>query len=112
MPNGFSMMTREFSASLVWPSMATTEPNADGGTARWKSRLGWPPIACSASCTAFSSGLGSSGSAAPKLSLLTKSSHAAPVGLARPNSATAFLACARNSSSLIANLAGAEPTIR
>ena len=34
MPNGFSMMTRELSHSLVWPSIETTDANADGGTAR------------------------------------------------------------------------------
>src|SRR5579875_342443 len=39
-PNGFSMMTRAFSASPVWPSMATTGAKADGGTAGWNRRRG------------------------------------------------------------------------
>src|SRR5260370_21329125 len=32
-PNGFSMMTLEFSFSFVWPIIVTTDANADGGTA-------------------------------------------------------------------------------
>src|SRR5215813_4438500 len=106
------MMTREFSLSPVRPSKAITDANAEGGTARRNSRLGLPPIARSASSTASTRGLGLSGSAAPKLSLLSNACQAAPLGLARPYWATAALACARNCSSVIVNCAGAEPTIR
>ncbi len=33
-PNGFSMITREFSARPQLPSIPTTDPKAPGGTAR------------------------------------------------------------------------------
>ena len=106
------MMTLAFSYSLVSPSIVTTEPNADGGTARWKIRRGLSPISCSALYTAVTSGLGLSGSAAAKCSRLSNSFHAWPLGLARPNWAHAALAWARNSSSVSANWAGADPMTR
>jgi hypothetical protein len=110
-PNGFSMITRAFSASPVSPSIPTTDPNADGGTARWKMRRGVPPISFSAACTAATSGAGPAGSAAPKCSAPSKARQAAPVGLDEPNSRTASFARWRKSSSLSANWAGAEPMI-
>src|ERR1022692_298268 len=110
-PNGFSMITREFSARPVSPSIPTTDPNAPGGTARWKMRRGVPPISFSAACTAATSGAGSFGSAAPKCSAASKACHAAPVGFEEPNSRMASFACLRKSSSLSADCAGAEPMI-
>jgi len=48
-PNGFSMITR---VSLVTrsaaPSISMTKANAAGGTARWNSRRGEPPMSFSA----------------------------------------------------------------
>src|ERR1017187_4833832 len=110
-PNGFSMITREFSARPVSPSIPTTDPNAPGGTARWKMRRGVPPISFSAACTAATSGAGSFGSAAPKCSVASKACHAAPVGFEEPNSRMASFACSRKPSSLSADCAGAEPMI-
>ena len=52
MPNGFSMMTRVRTvASPEAPRLCTTEVNATGGTARWYSRRGEPPISFSARAT-------------------------------------------------------------
>ena len=56
-PNGFSMITRVRSvARPEAPSMPTTAVNAAGGTARWNSRRGVPPISFSALPTAATSG--------------------------------------------------------
>ena len=51
MPNGFSMITRARRESpLAW-SFSTTVSKAAGGTARWKSRRGRPPMSRSALAT-------------------------------------------------------------
>ena len=54
-PNGFSRITRVRSASASPASwiVRTTAAAAEGGTARWKSRRGEPPSACSAAANAF-----------------------------------------------------------
>jgi hypothetical protein len=82
-------MTRERPARLEEPSTPTTDPNAAGGTARWNSRRGSPPIWLSALRTASTSAEASSGSAAAKDSASSKACHASPAGFALPNSSTA-----------------------
>src|ERR1700721_4776104 len=121
------MITREFSvASPDEPSNATTDANADGGTARWNSRpiepaplplppwLPWPcefPIFFSAAPTAATSGVGSSGDAVANVRGETNFSHGSPKGLATPYSSQADLACFLKSSSDTANSGGEVPTI-
>ena len=111
-PKGFSTMTRERSARPEELSMVTTDSNAAGGTARWNSRRGSPPIWLSAFRTASTSGEASSGSAAAKDSAPSKASHASPAGFTLPNSSTASRACLRKSASDRALRPGAEPMIR
>ena len=111
-PNGFSMMTRAPPARPIAPISATTPSNAAGGTARWNSRRGVPPISFSASATACASGAVLSGSALPKERFAANASQAAPSGLVVPNCSAACRACSRNASSVIAELAGADPMIR
>ena len=103
-PNGFSMITR---ASLVArpaaPSMPTTEVNAAGGTARWYSRRGEPPISFSARWIAASRSavlpwLGGR----ERQALARRSGQDGSVGLVMQKSAHACLACSRNCSSVSA----------
>ncbi len=105
-------MTREPGARFIAPIIATTDSNAAGGIARWNSRRGLPPMSFSASSTAVASGAVLSGSAAANDRFAANASHASPDGLASPNCSTAWRACSRNASVLIANFAGAEPMIR
>ena len=109
-PNGFSMMTRDPSARPAAPSMVTVGSKAAGGTARWSSRAGVPPISCSARSIAATSESVRPGSALAKESLRWNASQASPAGLTVPNSAIAWRACSRNCSSVRA--LRAEPTIR
>ena len=111
-PNGFSTMTREPGARPIAPIIATTDSNAAGGTARWNSRRGFPPISFSASSAALASGAVLSGSAGPNDRAAANASQASPVGLLEPNCSTAWRACSRNASVLSANFAGAVPMIR
>ena len=76
------MMTRAPPARPIAPISATTPSNAAGGTARWNSRRGVPPISFSASATACASGAVWSGSALPKERFAANASQAAPSGLA------------------------------
>ena len=125
-PNGFSMITREFSvASPDEPSIPTTDANADGGTARWNSRpTEWPPPfrrghRGRASCrspsppraTAATSGVGSSGDAVANVRCETNFSHGSPNGFATPYSSQADRACFLKSSSDTANSGGEVPMI-
>ena len=114
-PNGFSMTTLDRSpARPASPSIATTEAKAAGGTARWNSRRGEPPISFSARSTSSLRGVQSSGSAGAKDRCFWNSvqqSISRP-GLLMQKSSAACLACSRNSSVLIANLAGEEPMMR
>ena len=112
-PNGFSMITRVRSvARPEAPSMPTTEVNAAGGTARWNSRRGEPPISFSAFCTAATSGAGSSGSAAPNDSRSANDGQDGSVGLVMQKSAHASSACFLNCSSVSAYWAGEVPMMR
>ena len=78
------MITLEPSANPEEPSSSTTDLNAAGGMARWKSRLGIPPIAVSASRTAETNGAESSGSAAPNERALSNVFHTLSFGLREP----------------------------
>src|SRR5208282_3755642 len=111
-PNGFSMMTRAPAASPAAPSMPTTEVNAAGGTARWYSRQGEPPISFSARWIALSRSAVLPGSAAAKERRRAKSGQDGSVGLVMQKSAHASSACARNCSSVSAYAAGDEPMMR
>jgi len=112
-PKGFSMMTRESGeARPAWPSVATTDSKADGGTARWNRRWQGVPISLSAWATAVTSGAGSPGSAAAKESRRANSSHISPVGFFTPNWAMSSWAWLRKSSSDRAKRTGDVPMIR
>ena len=111
-PNGFSQMTLACSLSPDSPSISTIEGNASGGTARWWSRRGLPPISSSACSTAARSPLASPGSATPNRSAAANWSHFLPSGAVRPNCCTASLAWSRNASSVTAKAFGDEPMIR
>src|SRR5579875_1934592 len=111
-PNGFSAMTRDPSARPMAPIIATTDLAAAGGTARWNSRCGGPPISFSAFSTATASDPVSDGPAAPNESRCLKSSQAGPVGFCVPNWSIASRAWSRNCSSVSAEFFGAEPMIR
>ena len=112
-PNGFSMITRVRSvARPEAPSMPTTEVNAAGGTARWNSRRGEPPISFSALLTAATRGAGSSGSAAANDSRSANDGQDGSVGLVMQKSAHASSACSLNCSSVTANEAGEDPMMR
>src|SRR6516165_12379955 len=100
-PNGFSMMIRDPGARPAAPSMPTVGSKAAGGTARWNSRPGAPPIWCSARLMASTSGRVRTGSALANESRRANACQAAPVGLVVPNSATAWRACSRNCSSVM-----------
>ena len=71
-----------------------------------------PPISFSAAAIASASGAVWPGSALPKERFAANASQAAPSGLLVPNCSAACRACARNASSVIADLAGADPMIR
>src|SRR5580698_785404 len=112
-PNGFSMITRVRSvARPAAPSMPTTEVNATGGTARWYSRRGEPPISFSALLTAATSGAGSSGSAEANDSRSANEGQDGSVGLVMQKSAHASSACSLNCSSVSAYWAGEDPMMR
>ena len=111
-PNGFSMITRASLARPAVPSMRTTEMNAAGGTARWNSRRGVPPISFSARWIASVSSSVLPGSAGAKDRRRSKSGQDGSSGLVMQKSAHACLARARNSSSVTANCGGEVPTAR
>jgi hypothetical protein len=92
-PNGSSMMMRDPRARPAAPSMVTVGSKAAGGTARWNSRPGAPPICRSAAAMAAASGRVRAGSALADESLRVKVCQASPVGLLAPNSAVAWRAC-------------------
>ena len=81
-PNGFSMITRASLARPAAPSIPTTEVNAAGGTARWNSRRGEPPISFSARWIASVSWAVLPGSAGANDSRRTKSGQDGSSGLA------------------------------
>ena len=111
-PNGFSMITRASLARPAAPSIPTTEVNAAGGTARWNSRRGEPPISFSARWIASVSWAVLPGSAGANDSRRTKSGQDGSSGLVMQKSAHACLARSRNCSSVSANSGGAVPTAR
>ena len=76
--------------------MFTVDSNAAGGTARWNSRIGAPPISFSARATASASESVWEGSALANESLRWNACQAAPVGLLVPNSPAAWRARSRN----------------
>ncbi len=111
-PNGFSMITRASLARPAAPSMPTTEVNAAGGTARWNSRRGVPPISFSARWIASVSSATLPGSDGANDSRRTKSGQDGSPGLVMQKSVHACLARARNCSSVKADCDGAVPTTR
>src|ERR1700744_1509372 len=107
------MMTRVRSlARPVEPSNPTMEVNATGGTARWNSRRGLPPICCSALRTASSSAVLLPGSAAPNDSRSPNDDQDGSVGLVMQKSLHASSACSLNCSSVSAYCTGEDPMIR
>src|SRR5271169_2969626 len=94
------------------PSMPTTEVNAAGGTARWYSRRGEPPISFSARWIAASSSVVFPGSAAANDRRSAKDGQDGSVGLVMQKSVHACAACARNCSSVSANFGGEAPMMR
>jgi hypothetical protein len=108
-PNGFSMMTWDPGARPAAPSILTVGSKAIGGTARWNSRPGVPPISRSARSIAAASESVRPGSALANESLRWNACQAAPFGLLVPNSAIACRASSRNCSS--ARLRRDEPMI-
>src|SRR5579862_5593431 len=112
-PKGFSMMTRVRSvASPDLPSIPTTEVNAAGGTARWYSRRGDPPISCSARWTAATRSSVWSGSAAANDRRSAKDGQVGSLGLVMQKSVHASAVCSRNCSSVIPNDDGEDPMTR
>ncbi len=112
-PNGFSMITRVRSvARPEAPSMPTTEVNAAGGTARWYSRRGEPPISFSARWIAASRSAEFPGSADANDRRSAKDGQDGSVGLVMQKSAHACSACSLNCSSVSANFCGEAPMIR
>src|SRR5271169_382053 len=89
------------------PSMPTTEVNAVGGTARWYSRRGEPPISFSARWIAAASSAVFPGSAAANDRRSAKDGQDGSLGLVMQKSAQAWSAYARNCSSVSANAGGA-----
>ncbi len=110
MPNGFSMTMRDPVARPAAPIMVTVGSKAAGGTARWNSRPGVPPICRSARSIAAASASVRPGSALANESLRWNACQAAPVGLLVPNSAIAWRASSPNCSPV--RLRRDEPMIR
>ena len=112
-PNGFSMITRvSLVARPAPPSMPTTEVNAAGGTARWNSRRGEPPMSFSARWIAASRSDVFPGSAAANDRRSAKEGQDGSLGLVMQKSAQACSARSRNCSSVSALSCGDEPTMR
>ena len=85
-PKGFSQIMRAWWLRPVAPSISTIDGKPSGGTARWCSRRGCPPISRSASSTARDERLGVVGVGDPEGERRDEVLQGPSPGFVRPNS--------------------------